>query len=64
MIEQRTLLLEKFTVTESLVVTSMSNGEEYAMIAKKLSIKPATVRFHAVNAARKIPGNQKTTNVK
>ena len=59
MIGDRALLRKQFTLTESFVVERMSDGEDYATIAKSLVMKPATVRFHAANAARKIPGNLK-----
>ncbi len=59
MIGDMTILRKQFTFTESFVVERMSDGEDYATIAKNLVMKPATVRFHAANAARKIPGNLK-----
>lgn len=55
--KQRTPLLKKFTPMESLVVAFLSRGEAYRMIAKRLSVSTATVRFHLANAARKIPGD-------
>ncbi len=57
MAKQRTPLLEKFTTMESLVVALLARGETYRMIALRLYISIATVRFHLANAARKIPGD-------
>jgi len=55
--DQRTPLLDKFTGTESIVVALLARGEAYRMIALRLSITTATVRFHLAKAARKIPGD-------
>ena len=57
MTKQRIPLLEKFTTMESLVVALLARGETYRMIALRLYISTATVRFHLANAARKIPGD-------
>ncbi len=57
MTDQRTPLLDKFTGTESIVVALLARGETYRLIALRLSISIATVRFHLSNAAEKIPGN-------
>ena len=55
--KQRIPLLKKFTIMESLVVALLSRGETYRMIAMRLYISTATVRFHVANAGRKVPGN-------
>ena len=55
--KQRIPLLKKFTIMESLVVALLARGETYRMIATRLSITIATVRFHIANAGRKVPGN-------
>ena len=55
--KQRIPLLKKFTTMESLVVALLARGEAYRLIALRLSISIATVRFHLSNAAEKIPGN-------
>lgn len=57
MTDQRTPLLDKFTGTESIVVALLARGETYRLIALRLHISVATVRFHLANAARKIPGD-------
>lgn len=55
--KKRIPLLRKFTIMETLVVALLSRGEAYRMIALRLNISVATVRFHLANAARKIPGD-------
>ncbi len=55
--KERIPLLKKFTIMESLVVALLSRGETYRMIAMRLYITTATVRFHIANAGRKVPGN-------
>ena len=55
--KQRTPLLGKFTTMETLVVALLARGESYRLIALRLHIAIATVRFHLANAARKIPGD-------
>ena len=55
--KERVPPFKKFTTMESLVVAMLARGETYRMIAMRLSISIATVRFHLANAARKIPGD-------
>ena len=50
--KQRTPLLAKFTIMETLVVALLSRGEAYRMIALRLNISVATVRFHLIEGAR------------
>ncbi len=39
------------------MVALLARDETYRLIALRLSISVATVRFHLANAARKIPGD-------
>ncbi len=55
--KQRIRLLKKFTTMESLVVALLARGETYRMIALRLHITTATVRYHIANAGRKVPGD-------
>ena len=52
--KERVPPFKKFTTMESLVAAMLARGETYRMIAMRLSISIATVRFHLANAARKI----------
>ena len=46
---------------EGLVTALVIRGDSRDTIAKKLAITPWAVNFHKMNAARKIPGNLRTT---
>lgn len=46
-----------FTTMEKLVVALIVKGERYVDCARRLHIARDTVRFHATNAANKLPGD-------
>ena len=46
-----------FTTMEKLVVALVARGDNYTIISKRLHIAPSTVKFHALNASEKLPGD-------
>jgi hypothetical protein len=46
-----------FTTMEKLVVALIARGESYVDAGRRLHIARDTVRFHATNAAGKLPGD-------
>ncbi|MDH3291559.1 MAG: hypothetical protein OEO20_11510 [Gemmatimonadota bacterium] len=56
MSESRVAPNEPFTIMEQLVAILVGRGHEYPEIATRLDVKKSTIKFHAENAAAKLPG--------
>ena len=54
---ERVPLNRDFTTMEKLVVALVARGDNYPTIGTRLHISPKTAKYHAANAARKIPGD-------
>ncbi len=46
-----------WTMMQKLVAILVGKGHRYEEIADRLSIKPTTVKYHAEEAARRLPGD-------
>lgn len=57
---ERTELIAPLSQMQLAVVTLLGLGYDYGMIAVELGMDWETVRFHAIRAARKIPGDLPT----
>jgi DNA-binding NarL/FixJ family response regulator len=54
---KRAPLFAPMTRAQQAVVAALARNAEYDEIARWLSVKERTVRYHVGEAARKIPGN-------
>lgn len=46
----------RFTTMQKLVAILVGRGQSYSEIAGRLSVKRSTIKYHAENAAAKLPG--------
>ena len=56
MMPERLAPRARFTTMQKLVAILVGRGQSYDEIASRLSVKRSTIKYHAENAAAKLPG--------